>query len=676
MEKNTLENNIQDPDRELDFEVLEEIPEVGSENRSDKIQLVLLPLLALIIIAAVPLILSFTIIRKSDVTINKDFPYSSIESPLLQSAVEEVKSKRREIDLKDVEIRQYQNRVLQLDDKLKLLQGVMEETLQIKKENLLDKIDSILSEERSRLEALGSSEEQINQVLDRLKTSLDSRYDSEIAAFRSGEMTAYKRRLEGLQEEKTTLETALNNAVSERQTLAVTLKADESELLAGLYNEKDFTEIINAGIDTDLEILRETKIAENFWLEELANQYLGLIDAITARDYIRADTHLRALENLFSGSATAEIPGIKARNEADRELLRFFSAYLTSLEVDDPSALFAESKLLVDLALSHIAAGRYQEADIAWRKLNANWPLMNQATHGFLKTYSELVAIDVNRYAELSESSLKSGNYQSASSSWISGLEHVPDPVGVIIKEFWQLWENTTNLRLAEKDQTALSALAREKEESAARYDTLRRVLVLSEREKQALSRQIEAAETRAASAEAIAETAVSRADSAEAEAIRSENEDKTIQTLEDRIAELETLLAENEAAITFVPETSSRWHLYGVITMVSGEGFIIKPLINQIPETGSDIRVMKSTGEDRVIHIADGYIASANATRAVIRLSDVFNTPKTDDLIYIWGVSSTEIQPAVPGNQPPGQSNRRNNDNPSTRAPGQNKDK
>ena len=32
MEKNTLGNNIQDPDRELDFEVLEEIPEVGGAN--------------------------------------------------------------------------------------------------------------------------------------------------------------------------------------------------------------------------------------------------------------------------------------------------------------------------------------------------------------------------------------------------------------------------------------------------------------------------------------------------------------------------------------------------------------------------------------------------------------------------------------------------------------------
>ena len=158
MEKNTLGNNIQDPDRELDFEVLEEIPEVGGANRSNKIQLVLWPLLALIIIAAVPLILSFTAIRKSTVSIDKDFPYSSVESPLLQSAVKEVMSKRREVDLKDVQIRQYQNRVLQMDDKIKLLQGLMEETLQVKETKLLDEFNSILSKERSRLEALGSSD--------------------------------------------------------------------------------------------------------------------------------------------------------------------------------------------------------------------------------------------------------------------------------------------------------------------------------------------------------------------------------------------------------------------------------------------------------------------------------------------------------------------------------------
>ncbi len=692
MEKNTLGNNIQDPDRELDFEVLEEIPEVGGANRSNKIQLVLWPLLALIIIAAVPLILSFTAIRKSTVSIDKDFPYSSVESPLLQSAVKEVMSKRREVDLKDVQIRQYQNRVLQMDDKIKLLQGLMEETLQVKETKLLDEFNSILSKERSRLEALGSSEEQINLALDRLKTSLDSRYDSEMAEFRSNEMTAYRQRMDGLQQEKASLELALNSAVSDRQTLAVTLKTDESELLAGLYNEKDFTRIVNAGIDTDLEILRETKNLENYWLDELANQYLGLIDAITARDYNRAKSHLTALESLFDNSTTAELPGIKARNEADRELLRFFSAYLTSLEENDLSALFAESKLLVNLALSHIAAGRYQEADIAWRKLNANWPLMDQTTHGYLKTQSELFAYEVNRYAELSESSLNSGDYQSALSSWISGLEYIPEPVGAIIKEFWQLWENHTNLRLTEKDQTSLTALAEEKEESAARYDTLHRTLILTEREKQELIMQLdaaseemastsaaaEAAETRAASAEegmaaalAAAEAAETRAESAEAAASERNSESETIQTLENRIADLETLLAENEAVISTVTVDSARWHLYGVITLVSGERFIVKPLLNQIPENGSEIRVMKSIGEDRVIHIADGYITSANTARATISLSRVFNTPATNDLIYISTTLSSRDQPSVqpgePQGQPPGQSN---SSNPTTQPP------
>ncbi len=657
MEKNTLENNIKDPDRELDFEVLEEIPEVGSVNHSDKIQLVLLPLLALIIIAAIPLILSFTALRKSTFSIDKDFPYSSVESPLLQSAVKEVISKRREVDLKDVQIRQYQNRVLQMDDKIKLLQGLMEETLQIKETKLLDEFNSILSKERSRLEALGSSEEQINLALDRLKTSLESRYDSEMADFRSNEMTAYKQRMDGLQREKASLELALNSAVSDRQTLAVSLKADESELLAGLYNEKDFTQIVNAGIDTDLEILRETKNLENYWLDELANQYLGLIDAITARDYNQAKSHLTALESLFDDSTTAELPGIKARNKADRELLQFFSAYLTSLEENDLSALFAESKLLVNLALSHIAAGRYQEADIAWRKMNANWPLMDQATHGYMKTQSELFAYEVNRYAELSESSLNSGDYQSALSSWISGLEHLPEPVGVIIKEFWQLWEHNTNLRLAEKDQTSFTALAEEKEESAARYDTLHRTLVLAESEKQELSRQLDAATNKIASAE----EGMAAASAAAAEStIRDRNsESETIKALENRIAYLELLIAEKEITISAVPETEStpsapaRWHLYGVINQVNEDNFIIKPLINYIPDSGSEIRVMKSIGEDRVIHIADGYITSANDARAVIRLSEVFNTPKTNDLIYISTTISSEDLPSDEEDEP-----------------------
>jgi len=649
MEKNTLKNNIQDPERTLDFEVLEEIPEVSPVNRSDKIQLILFPLIALIIIAAAPVILSFTVMRPDKAPINRDFPFDSIESPLLRSAMNEVNTKRREIDLRDIRIRQYQNRVLEMDDKLRLLQGLMEETLQIKETNLLEEIDSIVFEERTRLENMGRSDEQISQALTRLKTSLDTKYNNEMEDFRSQELQAYKQRLSGLQEEKAALEEALNTAVTERQTLAENLKTDEKELLEGLYDDEDFTRIVNAGIDNDLEILRETKNVENYWLDELANQYLGLIDAITARDFGKAENYLSALEHLFSDDTIAQLPGIKARNEADRKLLRFFSAYLSSMEENDLQEFIADSKLLVDLALSHMEAGRYQEADIAWRKLNANWPLMDQATRGYLKTYSELIAIEVNRYAQLSGAALADGKYQSAAASWSSCLAQVPGPVGGVLKNFWQIWENNYNSRLAEKDQTTLTALALEKEEASARYDSLYREFHSAERENQHLRNQLNEVLQQAAEAENEALTAI------ETDNSRWKTE---ISTLENRVRDLESRLAESEeallnaqneddtleesskadtaAAAAVEEKISPRWQVYGFISSVSGETYTVKPLINRIPLNGVEVRVMQSLSKDRIIHIADGYILSANTYGASIRLSSIFSTPEIDDLVYI----------------------------------------
>ncbi|MCK5736739.1 MAG: hypothetical protein KAH21_09685, partial [Spirochaetaceae bacterium] len=470
MEKNTLENNIHDPDRwdmsrldkELDFEILEEIPEVKSVEHSTIFQLFFLPILALIIIAVIPITLSFTFNNQREKSITGNLPFTSLENPLLLQAAEEINDKRREVDLRDIQIRHYQNRVLEMDSKLHILQGVMEESLHVRESTLLEENSRSLEKERARLESSGQSREQINQALNMLKAGLDTIYNDRMEEFRLLEMTAYKRRLTNLQDEKTSLEENLNTAVKERQTLAENLDTDESELLTQLYQEENFLDIVNAGIDKDLEILKETKKVENYWLNELANQYLRLIEAITTRNYEMAQTHLNALEDLFSDTTAAQLPGISIRNEADRELVRFFSAYLASLKNNDPSALIAESKLLVDLATTNLEAGRYQEADINWRQLTTNWPLMNLATRGYLKTYSELIALEVKQFTRLSKSSLISGDYQEASSSWISGLEQIPAPVGNELISFWQLWESTTNKRLEEKDLTMLTAMAME----------------------------------------------------------------------------------------------------------------------------------------------------------------------------------------------------------------------
>ena len=203
------------------------------------------------------------------------------------------------------------------------------------------------------------------------------------------------------------------------------------------------------------------------------------------------------------------------------------------------------------------------------------------------------------------------------------------------------------------KHQIALIALAQEKEDAALRYETVRQEMAASaEAERRRLDNRLDAliTENRALNT-ALVLLEAELTEIKQAEAGRSTEElvseerlaevEQIISDLEREIADLETRLADSN---TFVDtgEMAIQWRLYGVIVQIRGEILVIEPLTNQIPPTGSEIRVMRSLGKDRVIHLADGSILEANATRATSRLSSVSNgaqnygSPEIDDLIYV----------------------------------------
>ena len=305
-EKNS--NSVQQ-DREFLNEVLEEIPEMDSVGRSTTLQIILFPLIALILISIIPFLLSYSVFNRTETAINRDFPFMSLESPLLRNAVEDINRKRMELDRKDIQIRRYQDQILGMDNSLRLLQSLMQESLQNREQELLEGIGTIVDEERSRLQALGRTEEDVNRALERLKSNLDSEYSERMDDFRSRELQLYQQRLEGMKADRDSLERALAAAVEERQALARALTVDESDLLARLHEEKEYLNLESAGVKADLKNLRESRFAENYWLEELANQYLGLLEAISVKDGPGAEEHIETLENLFSDSAISELPG-------------------------------------------------------------------------------------------------------------------------------------------------------------------------------------------------------------------------------------------------------------------------------------------------------------------------------------------------------------------------------
>ncbi len=470
MRLNTLKNNISESGGPNSGRIDGD----SSGKRFSNPLTLILPLFFVLIIFFAQYLLSFTLFRNDDAAIARDFPYTSLESPILQSAVREINAHRQEIDLKDIQIRRYQNRILDQDQKLTLLQGLMEDALKVKESDLLIEIDAIVGEERIRLKSLGRSEEQINQSIDKLKADLDTQYTEKLDAFRSSEMVVYEQRIVVLREERESLEEALNYAVEERKDMVETLEVDQSELLAQLYEDGAFIDIVNAGVDADLEILKESRKVENYWLDELANNYLGLIEAISERDYERAESHVATLESLFETTAVSELAGIEARNEADRELIRFFSAYLKSTNQNEISTLIAETNLLTDQAFNYIRSARYQEAEIAWRKISGIWPMIDQIMSGYTHTRDILVADDLREYASIAEASLLQGEYDKGFETWSIGLDQIPDPLGTELADFWIISNSAQSDRIEELSQLFYNVIAIEKEEASLVLESLK----------------------------------------------------------------------------------------------------------------------------------------------------------------------------------------------------------
>ncbi len=671
MSKNSLEKNFtslpdEKPHRSSDGileDVFEEIPEMDSVGRSGTWQNLLLPLAAVLVIILVPLLLSLTVFRKTDAPLARDFPYISLENVLLQNAVQEIETNRIELNEKDLTIRRYEDRIQTMDSNLQIMQELVEGSLELREEALRSELEKILLEERTRLSALGQTDAEVDRALERLKNGLDSDYEDRMEDFRARELGTYQSRIDTMKSERNNLMKALETAVEERKALAETLVRSESVLLATVYDQPDYSGSENTKVSADLEILGNIGRTQNYWLDELANQYLGLFDALSINNIEGAKSHIMALESMFSNEMISSLPGFDARNEADQEIVRFMSSYLSGQEGTDLENLLVETRNLIDLAESHAEEGRLFEASQSWERVEKLWPLMGEAIIGSRATRNISSAREIRRYANLADISLKSGDYESAALIWESGLERLPSPLGEEINQWGKSWNESESRRRTRistgttamilEYEEKIDALNNETETMIAEHDarinrinsaTIGKVLEYEEKlnleatEKEVLRNQIIELNLEASQSETVNTMDQELMASLASAEIRIRDLELTIRTLEEKLAKNEI----EEKTAEVVRPTTTQWRIYGTIVQIVGDTLVIEPMSDILPSVGSDVRIRRSLGGDRVIHLADGFLLEVNPARAVASISsstsgaEVYGSPQVEDLVYI----------------------------------------
>ncbi len=628
-------------------DVLEEIPEMDTISRPQRWQFFIFPLLAFLVIITLPLTLSFITFRSTNPPLDRDLPYQSLERFILGLTVEDLNSKRKEIIVKDQTIRRLQQQLGKIDETLGLVHQLVDESLDARKQALKAETEAILGDERIRLTALGRSDTEIEQALARLETRLKADFEKQMDAFESQEMSLYQDRIETMKSERKTLETALNTAVEERKALAKTLKASEEALAEESALGNHQKTISESMIAKELDKHRTRRDEESYWLNELANQYLSLLTALEVRDYQSADNHLKALKSLFDDERISALPGYAPRNKADRELVRFLESYVAAHQESGQDQLLTELLMLVEQTEEHLESGRLQEASIGWERVQALWPLLRKVIDGSRATRETIIARDIRRYASLAGLSLDTGDLDSADLVWEAGLDEIPDPIGNEILDWWRKRLDEEARLLASRDRE-LRNIVVDYEAEITSGEEKRRLLeseitalqaALDDGKKAALADQ-ETPEPLPVSVEP--QIVVRYEPDPETERLLAEAENK-IEALETKVAELEQTLASAAEERKPDPENSSSiWRPYGVVSQIQGNTLIIENIAGTIPSPGKELRIMRSLGEDRVIHLADGLILEANATRAVGSLSaaasgaEVYGSPQVNDLVYI----------------------------------------
>ncbi len=382
---------------------------------------ILINILAVLTIAGVFFYANRVFQARSEALSAEAQSYLSTEGKLLE---ELKKESNRKLGEKEEEIGKIQNELARIDQEKEALESNMEERIKEKEEELQGALEAAIAEERVRLQAMGTSAEELESQLESFRAEQEAAYQREVEAFRQESRAALEAKQQELEEAKALAEDILNQANREREELIQESQQREEELRAGFDEQRESLQTETAEARAQLQSLAQARQNEQLFLDQLTAGYNAILEAINNNDRARAESDLSAFRTLLHSDTANALDSARKRRPIDTYLAELLEDRIATIgggsdQTLDTGLLDSARLLLAARKATQKGDEAFQEervndAAASWSKALELLPTIKSAAESLGKVREDARAERSGEYLSLAAESLEAGEREEA----------------------------------------------------------------------------------------------------------------------------------------------------------------------------------------------------------------------------------------------------------------------
>lgn len=419
---------------------------------------------------------------------------SSAEGRLIEELKRESEARIAE---KEAEINQIQAELARIENQSANLQQDFESALARREAQLRSELQAQLAAERSRLQALDITPEELEARLREFEIAKQNELQAQLEEFRIQSQAELQAKEQELLQAREVARQILDEANRDREEILAEAAEREAELASRFEEERQALEEASSEAEARLAEIARSQENEDLLNDQIIASYESIMDRMSGEEFETALSEIESLRTLLDDPRIENLPRIAKRREVERFILNSLEdeieVELSAENADTAGLVEAAQRLfnarsLVEQAESALAAGRDDEAQELYRNAISTVPSIQNAV-------DRLEEIEVRRGKQLSlqyisqgEEFLKAGNTTQA----LAAYKQAADAVAVKDDEALNTAFNRFESTLREDTRTALSrenqaALDQLRDEYEARIQELE-----TEREESAAALQAE----------------------------------------------------------------------------------------------------------------------------------------------------------------------------------------